>query len=47
MGFALGGGEDFGDAEQRADRAADAIEVWLRAQHYDALSQSERSMGNP
>ena len=44
MGFALGDGEDFGDAEQRADRAADAIEVWLRAQHYDALSQSERSM---
>lgn len=35
---------DFAAAEMRADRAADAIEVWLRAQHYDALSQSERSL---
>lgn len=44
LGFALGDAQDFAEGELRADRAADAIEVWLRAQHYDALSQSERSM---
>lgn len=44
LGFALERTSDFAEGELRADRAADAIEVWLRAQHFEALSQSERSM---
>ena len=44
MGWELKNAYDFAEGEMKADRAADAIESWLRAQHFDALSQSERSM---
>lgn len=44
MGWELKSVYDFAEGEMRADRAADAIEGWLRTQHFDALSQSERSM---
>ena len=44
VGFELNNVYDFAEAEMRADRTADEMEVWLRAQHFDALSQSERSM---
>ena len=44
MGWELKNAYDFAEGEMRADRAADAIESWLRAQHFDAMSQSERSI---
>lgn len=44
MGWEMKNAYDFAESETLADRAADAIESWLRAQHFDALSQSERSM---